>query len=102
MANPGLGAPGSRDWALWPREARDISRSISKGPLSPLQLEPDSDGQTRSSSAVISAELDDQAFFFGKSRNIDLYAVLHKSETHLHPFACFSGCEVQEAQTQCV
>lgn len=100
MANPGLGAPGSRDWGLWPREARDVSSSIS-GLLSSSQLEPGSDGQTRSS-PVISAELDDQAFFFGKSRNIDLHAVLHKSDTHLHPFACFSGCEVQEAQIQCV
>lgn len=97
MANPGLGAPGSRDRGLWPREAKDVPSSISEDLLSPLQLEPDSGGQTRSSSPVISAELDDQACFFDKSRNIDLHAALHKSKTHLHPFACFSGCEVQEA-----
>lgn len=100
LANLGLGALGSSGWGA---VAQGSQGSLSSPPdvLSSFQPVSNSDGQTASSYPVISAKLGDQTSFFGKSRDMHLHAILHKSETHLHPFTCFSG-EIQEAQTQCV
>lgn len=99
VGKPRAGAPAPRDWEAVAQGGQGSLSSVPEGLGRFFQPEPNSDRQTQSSPPVISAKLGDQSFSFGKSRDMYLHAVLYKSGTHLHPFACFSGCEVQEART---